>query len=415
MLSFRERYKIKESTQGSGFGEGLAQLMLAFALISFISLFVAAGARAASYSGSLAGSAAASQVRQSEQARQAAAAAPATNVQRPEKPAQKPLSVTFPKDAQWRVRILDAAVVQGPSVLLGEIAVPAGPMPNGLWEQLKNHELWLSPEEEGRPVNLTRPKLQQAMVAGMGRSFAVLCLYPPSITLQRGGKLYDGPSVQELTVKTLAPYLSNLPGEASFSDFRLPANIFVSSATQTFELEDPLKVAPGRLSLRFAIREVDGSVVRRITGNVFVDCWAPVACVTAPVNKGEVLGPELITYKSKNLAYLRDEPWDGRGGPWQVIRPIGLDQPILQSDLTYVPTVKKGKVIKLVFESGTVRLVATVEAMADGVSGETIPVKNLQSKRQVYAVVQDENTVLARSNAVRISLVPQTGQSSAAN
>lgn len=309
----------------------------------------------------------------------------------------------FFRDVEWRVRLLDAAVVEGEHVLLGEIAAPAGPMPTGLWNELKVRRLWLAPEEAGRPQNLTRPKLQQVMVDAMGKSFAVLCLYPPSMTLQRGGKLYDTPSVQELVVKTLTPRLAALPGEASLSDFRLPGNVFVPVKSQSLVLEEPAKTAPGRLSLNFAVREADGSVVRRLSGTVFIDCWAPVACVTSPVNKGEVLGPEVITYKRKNLAYLRDEIWDGTGGPWQAVRPIGLDQPILQSDLTYVPTMKRGRVVSLLFESGSVRLTAKVEALADGVGGETIPVRNIQSKRQVYAVVLDENTVLARSGAVRIS------------
>lgn len=311
--------------------------------------------------------------------------------------------LVFPKDAEWRVRLFDAAVVQGEYVLLGEVAAPAGPMPAALWAQLKDLKLWLAPEEQGRPQNLTRPRIQQAMVASLGKDFAVLCLYPPSMTIQRGGKLYDAPSVHELAVKTLTPQLAALPGEASLSDFRLPGNVFVASKSQSLALETPAKVAPGRLSLSFSVREADGSVTRRLTGTVFVDCWAPVACVTAPVNKGEVLGADVITYKRKNLAYLRDEPWDGAGGPWQAVRPIGLDQPILKSDLTYVPTMKRGRVVTLIFESGNVRLSAKVEALSDGVGGETIPVKNLQSKRQVYAVVQDENTVLARSGAVRIS------------
>lgn len=316
--------------------------------------------------------------------------------------------IQFPKDAPWRVRLLEAAVVEGPSVLLGEIAAPAGPMPERLWEQLKARELWLSPEQEGRPVTLTRPKLQQAMVASMGKSFAVLCLYPPSMTLQRGGKLYDAPAVQDLVVKTLTPRLAALPGEASLSDFRLPPNVFVASKTQTLVLDDPAKVAPGRLSLNFSVRELDDGTVRRLTGTVFVDVWAPVACVNAPVNKGEVIGPEMLTFKRKNLAYLRDTPWDGVGGPWQAVRPIGLDQPILVSDITYVPTMKKGRVVTLIFNGGNVRLSAKVEALADGVGGETIPVKNLQSKRQVYAMVHDENTVIARSSAVSISQASQS-------
>lgn len=310
------------------------------------------------------------------------------------------------KEVTWRVRLFEAAVVEGEHVLLGEVAAPAGPMPGGLWDELSARKLWLSPDEAGRPQTLTRPKLQQAMVAALGKDFAVLCLYPPSMTLQRGGKLYDLPSVQELVVKSLTPRLAALPGESGLSDFRLPGNVFVAAKSQFLALEEPAKAAPGRLSLNFTVREVDGGVVRRLSGTVFIDSWAPVACVTSPLNKGDVLGPEVITYRRKNLAYLREEPWDGTGGPWQAARPIGLDQPILRSDLVYVPTMKRGRVVSLIFESGNVRLSAKVEALADGLGGETIPVRNIQSKRQIYAVVRDEGTVLARSNAVRISRAP---------
>lgn len=340
----------------------------------------------------------------------ALAATPATNVSRGASSAPQGLGGFAGADTPWRVRFLDAAVVRGETVLLGEVAAPAGEMPPELWADLKDRELWLAPQEEGRPVNLTRPKLQQAVVGSLGKSFAQLCLYPPAMSIQRGGKLYDAPLVQDIVVKSLTSRLAALPGEASLSDFRLPGNVFVASASQSLELEAPAQVAPGRLSLSFVVRELDGSVARRLTGTVFVDCWAPVPCVTAPVNKGEVLSPEFITFKRKNLAYLRSEVWDGAGGPWQALRPIGLDQPILRSDISYVPTMKRGRVATLIFESGNLRLSAKVEALADGVGGETIPVKNLQSKRQIYAVVQDENTVLARSGQLRLSQARPAGQ-----
>lgn len=339
----------------------------------------------------------------------ALAAAPDTNVSRGSHSGAKGLAAAA-GDTPWRVRFLEAAVVRGETVLLGEVAAPVGEMPPAVWADLQNRELWLAPEEEGRPVSLTRPKLQQAVVGSLGKNFAQLCLYPPAISIQRGGKLYDAPAVQDIVVKSLTPRLAALPGEASLADFRLPGNVFVASKTQTLELEEPARVAPGRLSLAFAVRELDGGVARRLTGTVFIDCWAAVPCVTAPVNKGEVLSPEVITFKRQNLAYLRDEAWDGAGGPWQALRPIGLDQPILVSDISYVPTMKRGRVVNLVFESGNIRLSAKVEALADGVGGETIPVRNLQSKRQVYAVVQDENTVLARSGAVRVSQAEGRGR-----
>ncbi len=382
-------------------------LLLILAVVFWISLSTVA--QAAGFNNTLAGSAAQTTVKQARQTQSAPSAgadtlgaqrAPAAQA-RPNAPA-----IGFGPDEPWRIRIFEAAVVNGPMVLLGEIAEPAGPMPEALWNELAASQLWLAPEDSGKPVNLTRPRLQQAMAGSMGQDFAALCLYPPSTMLQRGGKLLDAAAVQDMTVKILAPFLAALPGEAQFSDFRLPGNVFLAHNAQTFELEEPQKVAPGRLSLRYSIKELDGTVARRLTGSVFIDCWAAVPTVTAPINKGELVKPENITFVRKNLAYMREMPWDGRGGPWQAGRAISLDQPIFESDLSYVPTIKKGSIVKLVFASGTVRLSAAVEALSDGVSGETIPVKNVQSKRQVYAVVYDANTVVVYSAAVQLAQTP---------
>ena len=304
------------------------------------------------------------------------------------------------RDAPWRLRLLEAAVVEGPLIRLGEIARPAGPMPEDIWRNLAGRELWPAPEEKSPPLNLTRPRLQQAMLNSLGRDLAALCLYPPSITLQRGGRLLDGADIQTLTVKTLAPLLAALPGESSFSDFRLPIQVFLADKSQYLELEAPAAISPGRISLRYVVREADGGVSRRLTGSVFVDCWATVPCLSKAANKGEVIRPEHVSFVRKNLAHLRETPWDGRGGPWQAQRNIFADQPILESDLGHVPTVKKGDLLRLVFESPSVRLSATVEALTDGVGGETIPVRNVRSKRQVHAFVLDAQTVLVRSGQI---------------
>ncbi len=47
----------------------------------------------------------------------------------------------------------------------------------------------------------------------------------------------------------------------------------------------------------------------------------------------------------------------------------------------------------LVYEGKNMRLTTKAEALADGVAGESIPVRNVQSKRELYGVVRDAETV----------------------
>jgi flagella basal body P-ring formation protein FlgA len=305
------------------------------------------------------------------------------------------LTVGNAQETTWRLRILEAAVVQEAVVTLGEIAVPVGEMDAKLWQKLAAVQLWAAPEANGRPMNLTRPRLQQAMVESMGSGFASLCLYPPSLVIQRAGLVLGAGEVQDVVVKALTPYLASLPGEALLSDFRLPPTVFLAHPKQKLELESPQNFAPGRLSLRLLVRELDGSVVKRLTGTVFVECWASVPCANAPLNRDEVLDPGKITFMRKNLALVRGEQvWDGKGGPWRLTRVVLPDQPILLGDLTHLPTISKGSRITLLYQGESVRLSVKAEALADGVKGESIPVRNLASKKQIYAVVWDENTAI---------------------
>lgn len=362
---------------------------------------------AAHLSGQMAGNAHMVSVRQADQAARVARAAtervnePGEGV--PPVPVGEDLmregeAFTPPKaeSVRWRLRILDAAVAQGPVVTVGDVAVPVGEIPSEMWQKIAARKLWLAPDDKGRPMSLSRPKLQQAVQDSLGSDFAALFLYPPSMVLQRGGQVISTDKIRELVVKTLTPRLAGLPGEVVLNDFRLPSNIFLGDASQSLELELPQTLEPGRINMVFVLKELDGKPIRRVSGSVFVECWAAVPSAAVTLNKGDVLLPEQITFIRKNLAYMRETPWDGRGGPWRMTRSVAVEQPILASDVTYVPKVARGDVIQLVYESQSVRLALKAEALSDGVTGETIAVRNLSSKREVYGQVREDGTVVIR-------------------
>lgn len=293
----------------------------------------------------------------------------------------------------WRIRFLEAAVISGDMVRLGEVAVPLGDMPQDMWRQLAEREIWPAPPVGGRPVNMTRPRLQEAVMRGL-RDIAPYCLFPGSMVLQRGGVLVGKEAIQRMVESELAPLLAALPGEAALRDFRLPQYVFLEHPGQQLVLETPRKVEAGRLSLRLQSREMDGTVRQKLTGTVFVDCWAEVPCTAGVMNKDDLLEHGRVTFKRMNLANLRGTPWDGRGGPWRLARPMTIDQVIYQSDLTHIPTIRKGSVVTLLFEGKSVRLTVQAEAMADGTAGESILVRNRQSRKEVFGIVRDSSTVI---------------------
>jgi flagella basal body P-ring formation protein FlgA len=292
----------------------------------------------------------------------------------------------------WRIRFLESAIVRGEIVRLGEVAVPLGNMPPGMWEELAQRELWPSPQEGGKPVNMTRPRLQEAVMRTM-KDLAPFCLFPGSMALQRGGVVIGKEAVQRLVEQQLGPYLHGLPGEIALKDFRLPQQIFLEHAGQETVLELPKKLTAGRISLRLLVREMDGTVKQKLTGSVFADCWAEVPCATEIMNRDDLLDHTKITFRRMNLAVLRSAPWDGRGGPWRVTRPLLADQVIYATDVEHIPTVRKGSIVTLIYEGKTVRLSLQAEALSDGSAGESIPVRNMQSRKEVYGLIRDSSTV----------------------
>lgn len=297
-------------------------------------------------------------------------------------------------DVPWRIRLREAAVVSGPTVLLGEVSEPVGQMPPDVWRELAARPLWPSPVDAGRPMIVNKVRLGQALRSALGDT-ADLCLLPSSMALQRGGTVLRDDDLRALVVRTMTPQLGSLGGEASFSDFRLPPYAFLEHQQQQVVLE-PLQPAPGRLSLRFAVVELDGRVVRRFTGTAFLDLWMTVPCAAQPLNRGDRLDVDKVTWARKNIAYLRAAPWDGRGGPWQLQRPVGAGQVVYQDEVAPNPAVQRGSILTLLYESSALRLAVQAEALADGMPGETIQVRNLQSRKQVYATVRDGSTVVVR-------------------
>lgn len=297
-------------------------------------------------------------------------------------------------DGGWRLKIREATVTRGETVLIGEIADPIGSVDPEVWDQLAIVPLWPAPPA-GKPMNMTRPKIQQAM-AHYARELSSLCDYPSSMTIQQGGAVLTGDDLRNLVVKTLTAHIRNLPGEASLQDFRLPAALFIPREGQVAELEGPVDLAPGRISLRIAVKDLDGSVVRRVTGTVFMDLWAEIPCAAGALNKDEVLDLERVTFIRKNLAHIKGSIWDGRGGPWRMQRPVTMGQPIMQADVAVIPTVQKGAPVMMVYEGKNFTLTVPGEALSDGARGQTIAVRNVQSKKELRATVRDGLTVVVR-------------------
>ncbi|MFW5733491.1 MAG: flagellar basal body P-ring formation chaperone FlgA [Oceanidesulfovibrio sp.] len=301
-----------------------------------------------------------------------------------------------PGETPWRIAIREAAVVAGDTVTLGEIAQPMGPAPQDHWEKLAATRLWPSPEADGGPMAVNRDKLQQALDHYLGGT-AQLCLLPDRLVLRRGGTLLSQDQLAAIVVKTLTPKARALGGDFAFRDYRIPESHFLKDSTNTLDIAlDDERIEPGRVTFKFVETDLRGETVQRISASVFLDCFRDVMVAAATIDRDEPLTPDKVTMRRMNAAYLKSEPWDGRGGPWRVTRPVGENQPLYKDEIEALPLVRKGEAVELVFEGAFVKLKVLAEALEDAGPGEAVRVRNMQSQREVYAKVRDAHTVVVR-------------------
>ncbi len=293
----------------------------------------------------------------------------------------------------WRLQIRTAAAVAGEMVTLADIADPHGPIPIGLWDSIKNQPLWPAPPEPGKPLQINKARLGRALRDTLG-DVASKCVLPASLAIQRGGVVLTEHDLRKYVVGFLTPQTNAMPGTAEWTEFRLPPYIFLAHGQQRVNLE-PGRVAPGRVTFRFVIQEPDGRVVRRAAGAAFLNLWVEVPAAARPLNQGDALHVDDITFVRVNAAHLTAMPWDGKGGPWQMVRSVGMGQTIYSTDLLGVSMVRKGSIVNLIYAKGNIRIEVKAECLADGAPGTIIPVRNLHSKKQVYATIRDSKTVMA--------------------
>lgn len=294
----------------------------------------------------------------------------------------------------WKIRVKSAVCVQGPIVLLGEIAEPVGDVSASQWQKLSTMKLWKASDRTGRVVAVSRAKLREIFQHYMG-DLADRLVLPSQISVQTGGKVLDQTALERKAVEFIRLQAGVLEGEVEIKDLIVPDALFLRDSADKVVLSMSGKLRPGRIQFRISGETPDGKVIRSSTGTAFLNVWRAVPSAAMPLNRGEVLTPDKITFVRRNLAY-NPNLWDGTGGPWRMARSLGRGQPFTTSHVEPVPLVDKGERVTLVFKGPRVQLTMKAEALGQAGLGQQVDVMNPNSKRIVQATVVGRGLVMVR-------------------
>jgi len=298
----------------------------------------------------------------------------------------------------WKLKFHSAAAVTGERVMLGDVAEPVGKIDPETWRILASTPLWPFPGREGQ-LTLPRQRILDdldRLFPGARENFHV----PGQLVLRKGGgKPVAENEVDRLIVDFLTANLTGQDGEIEVKELALPGQIFVDQELERLSVDSSGPMNPGRVSLRLTVASPEGRTLRQYAVSAFVNVWKVVPVASRPLNVKEgSIGRDKIAWERRNLAFVRGTPWDFQGDPTPVRARFSLNQgtPLTNESVEPTPAILKGDKITCLWRGKGVSLSMPVTAMVDGAKGSQITVRNMQSGKELAAVVQDAQTVVVR-------------------
>lgn len=114
------------------------------------------------------------------------------------------------------------------------------------------------------------------------------------------------------------------------------------------------------------------------------------------LKRGQPLLSSDFTTERRDVLSMR-EPLDEsvlRDPTLELIEGVQVGQPLLARSVRMRPVVQRGQMVDGLVREGSLNISLKVEVLADGLPGQTVRVRNPKTKREFYAKVQDEQTVV---------------------
>jgi len=144
-----------------------------------------------------------------------------------------------------------------------------------------------------------------------------------------------------------------------------------------------------------AVVSVDRIVQNKVRISGWVDVFEGVVCATRDLSKGEIIGQDDLFLKRKNISKqssnILTDMREALG--FMAKHNIKKNSPLKEWMVERPPVVDKGDVVKILAESGGLRVTVPGTILEKGYVGESIRVQNTMSLKKIYARVIDSHTV----------------------
>lgn len=216
------------------------------------------------------------------------------------------------------------------------------------------------------------------------------------VRVTRAARALDEVEVRELVRQTLQRDLVKDRGELELRLLRPWASVQIPDEPLTLRVVDlPATGVGPNFVLRFELlsgTERVGSWQLVASAKV----WREVPVTAAPVKRGQPVATAAITHERRDVLALRDPPAmvSSDDPSVEFLENIPTGQPILARSLRLRPVIQRGRLVDATVLDGGLSIGLKVEALDDGLLGQTIRVRNPRTRRELFGKVTSEDTIL---------------------
>jgi flagellar basal body P-ring formation protein FlgA len=292
------------------------------------------------------------------------------------------------------VRVLPHSEVPGDEFTLGEVSELDGTDLAAV-RRLAGVSLGRSPLP-GRSLWLNEPFIRGRLAQSDGAQ-RVQIEVPPGADVARAAQTIPGSDIAARVLAYAQEHSGASEGELE-QDLAVPISDAVLPLGEVAWKVEPLGryLAAGGARTYRVTAAVHGEEVWRGIVRVNQQVYRKVIVAARPVRRNQIIRPDDVVLERKPIMGVKDEAYLTR--TTEVVgarakRPIGKGEWISKLMLDAVADVAEGGPVTLVYETEQVRFTSPGVAMVPAKVGEFIPVRNLESGKIVYGVVQPQDVV----------------------
>jgi len=162
---------------------------------------------------------------------------------------------------------------------------------------------------------------------------------------------------------------------------------------QVFQKDERRLAGYVRLS---AVINVNGIVRNTVKLNGWIDIFGPVVCTGRGFKKGEIIKEDVLCLERRNTSRMSEDVLTdmneavGKRAKHTIKEEACLKGWMLERP----PVLSRGDMVMILAESGSLKITVPGRALEKAQIGELIKVENIMSKKEIYARVIDNSTVM---------------------